>query len=211
MLGQVIVTGRIEHSEMIPNVVLSRILKGFPKAKTGGSDFILPLPNCEVEFFCASTKSLEFSISPTNYNGKVSEVSNRTVTSAEVLIRATESLWAGLEGVLKASWHSRRPRLKSCNLEDPHSLGVLLTRDTDSPLRSPGAKFSWWTSTLFAILAAGLVIWQLHQPESDARTSNLLSIVIGLGAVVAGIAIPTLINWRTWKKSFVWKYVRAMK
>jgi hypothetical protein len=211
MSGQVIVTGRIEHSKMLPDVVLSRILKSFPKVKSGGSDFILPLPNCEVEFFCASTTSLEFSISPTNYKGKVSEVSNRTVTSAEVLIRATESLWTGLEGVLRASWHSRRPRLKSCNLEDPHSLGVLLTRDTDSPLCSPGAKFSWWASVLLVTLTVGLVIWQLHQPESDARTSNLLGIIIGLGGIAVGIPIPTLINWRNWKKSFVWKYVRAVK
>jgi hypothetical protein len=207
MTSQIAINGKIRHKRMTQDEILRRIRLGFPNTKLGERDFVLYLNSSRVSFYCAGTGNLEFSITPVNPVGQSALVSERTVTSTEILIRAADELWPNLRRDLTAGIFKRRPELNMCNLEDPESLGVLLKRDRSSPLRSPGAKLAWVLSAFFLILALALTIWQLtsYKP-SGARTSNILTILTSLSVAAITVPAPILLNWFDWKKASVWKY-----
>ncbi|MEU6877963.1 hypothetical protein [Streptomyces sp. NPDC046712] len=199
----------IEHVEMDSAAVLTKVQTAFPRAAQGAMDFVVPLNDCEVEFYCTSTTALEFRVRA-SATGPSTSNSARSVTAVELLVRSTGVLWAGLEKALRGDGRKGRPTLARCVIEDPYSRGILLMCDMESPLRSTGARVGYVFSAFFTIVGVALIVWQFLTPHTASdREANLLGISLSLFVAAISIQIPPIINWREWKKELSWKYVRS--
>jgi len=193
---------------MTPDAVRDRVKRSFPRVLPGGADFYIQLNDCKVEFFCSSTTVLEFSIIPTDAANPNRTV--RAVTAAELLVRSTDTIWHGLQKSLRCGVLGKRPKMDRCAIEDSQSRSTLLVRDDRSPLVSPGAKVAYVASFLFAIVGAALIYWQLRDTGPvDSQGANILSIALSLGVAAFSMPVPIFVNWIQWRKSLVWRYVRA--
>jgi hypothetical protein len=196
---------------MNEDTVLSKVKTGFPKARIGGLDFIIPLDECEADFYRASSTELVFHIKPMYSAGSNGPNPARTVAAAEMLIRATDSLWSGLEGSLRTGMRKRyRPKLTRCSIEDTMSTTALLTYENRSPLLSAAAKVAYGFSLLYIIAAVVLAYWQFAIPNSkDVRQANVLGIALALLVAAVSTPVPVFMSWREWKSGLSWKYVRS--
>ncbi|MFC4033857.1 hypothetical protein ACFO3J_20580 [Streptomyces polygonati] len=198
----------IEHAEMDSAALLAKIQTAFPRAALGGLDFLVPLNDCEVQFYCMSTSALEFRVKATASSS--SGANARSVTAVELLVRSTGVLWAGLEKALKVGGRRGRPNLARCVIEDASYRGALLTCDMTSPMRSTGARVSFGLAAIFTLVGIGLIIWQFSTPHSGSdREANVLGISLSLFVSAIALPVPIFINWREWKKELSWKYVRS--
>ncbi|WP_214929840.1 hypothetical protein [Streptomyces sp. ISL-98] len=208
---QIIVSGLVEHSQMDAAQVLAKVQSRFPRASAAGLDFVVPLMDCEAEFFCVSSTNLEFRVKALVAGAAAASSSSRTVTAAEMLVRATESLWGGLEASLNSGRRRGRPTLVRCSIEDTQSRTTLLACETVSPLRSSGAKLAFAIGAVLTLAAIVLIFWQTVTPHSkEARESNILGISISLFVSAGLVQLPIFANWIEWKKELSWKYVRSV-
>jgi hypothetical protein len=209
MPSQITVSGRVQHKEMDAQAIINLLRKAFPRLEPSDYDFVIPLNDCRAQFFCTSTRCLEFRIQPETSSGPDRARSSKAVTAIEILVRSTDTLWDGMRNALGIKPFSRRPTL-DCVIEDTQSRTTLLVRESASPLRSPGAKVAYVISAIFCAATAFLILWQIHtrQPSKD-RITNILTVLLSLGVAALTIPVPILVNWREWKKALNWRYVRA--
>jgi hypothetical protein len=209
--SQIAASGTVHHSNMDEATVLARVKARFPKAALGGMDFMIPLGDCEVEFYRANSTVLEFHIKPLSSSGSTGPNPARAVTAAEMLVRATETLWFGLKQSLQTNGLGlRHPTLVRCSIEDTYTTTTLLARETRSPLLSSGAKVAYAFSTLYLAAAVILTYWQFTIPDPRAaREANVLGIALALLVAAVSTPVPVLMHWREWKGSLCWKYVRS--
>jgi hypothetical protein len=209
--SQIAASGTVYHSDMDEATVLAKVQARFPKVAVGGMDFIIPLGDCEAEFYRTNSTVLEFHIKPVSSSGSAGPNPSRAVTAAEMLVRATETLWFGLEqSLMTGRWRHRRPTLVRCSIEDIYTTTTLLARETQSPLRSSGAKVAYGFSALYIVAAVILTYWQFTTPNSrDVRQANVLGIALALVVAAVSTPVPVLMSWREWKGNLSWKYVRS--
>lgn len=211
--SQFTVSGTIHHPDMDAVAVLAKIKARFPNAAIGGMDFIIPLGDCEAEFFRAHSAELEFHVRPVSSRGLGGPNPARAVTATEMLVRATETLWFGLEKSLRTGgWRHRRPTLVRCSIEDVNTTTALLARETQSPLLSSGAKVAYIFSILYILAATILIYWQFMTPNSKGvRQANVLGISLALFVAAVSTPVPLFMSWREWKGNLSWKYVRSTR
>jgi len=209
--SQIAASGIIYHSDMDEATVLAKVKSRFPKAAIGGMDFVIPLGDCEAEFYRTNSTALEFHVKPVSSSGSTGAPNPaRAVTAAEMLVRATETLWFGLEQSLRTGRWKHRPTLKRCSIEDTYTTTTLLARETQSPLLSSGAKVAYAFSVLYLVAAIILTYWQFATPHSkDVRQANVLGIALALVVAAVSTPAPVFMSWREWKGSLSWKYVRS--
>jgi hypothetical protein len=209
--SQIAASGTIYHSDMDEETVLAKVKARFPKAARGGMDFVIPLGDCEAEFYRANSTALEFHVKPVSSSGSIGPNPARAVTAAEMLVRATETLWYGLEQSLRSrGWRHRRPTLVRCSIEDTYTTTTLLARETQSPLLSSAAKVAYTFSVLYVLAAVILAYWQFMTPSTkEARQANVLGIALALLVAAVSTPVPVFMSWREWKGSLSWKYVRS--
>jgi hypothetical protein len=209
MASQITVSGRIQHKHMDTTLLMKRVEECFPKLERSDADFVIPLADCRAEFFCTSSQSLDFRIAPSESDGAGRVTSSKAVTAIEMLVRSTDTLWVGMRRALKVRRLRRYPVLDRCVIEDTQSRSILLVRDSLSPLRSPGAKVAYIISFLFCIIGLALILWQLSRRQpADSRIANVITIAVSLGIAALSTPLPIVINWRDWKRTFAWRYVR---
>lgn len=209
MANQITVSGRIKHKHMNTDLLITSARKHFPKLELSDYDFVIPLADCRAQFFCNSTRSLDFRIVPNTSDGVNRASAARAVTAIEMLVRSTDTIWEGMRQALGSRRFWRKPTLDRCVIEDTQSRSVLLVRDSESPLRSAGAKVAYIMTGIFLAVGLALVLWQLKKHQTtDARTANILTITLSLGVAALATPLPILISWREWKKSFTWRYIR---
>jgi len=208
-VSQMTASGRIAHKHMDAETLITRLRNHFPKLERSAGDFVIPLGDCRAEFFCINSQHLDFRISPVASDGANRATTSKAITAIEMLVQSTDVLWEGLRSSLRHPRSRKFPTLIRCVIQDTQSRVPLLIHDSSSPLRSPGAKTAYAMSLIFCITGAFLVVWQLHTSEpSGARTANILAIALPIGVAVISTPAPILINWREWKKTFTWRYVR---
>ncbi len=215
MVSQVVVAGTLAHRRMTSVKLMDSVRVLFPALVLGGTggnsnpqpDFSIKLKDCIAEFFCLSTRNLDFVISVVEESTQQGKQQQRAVAATDTLVRTCDLMLTDMAIALKNPYTRRRPRLKQCEVQDPFSNSAILVRGVASPLKSVGAKISFGLAIFWLVTAGALTLWQVHTHQSsDSRRANILAIALALGVAAASTPVPIVINWREWKHSPAWRY-----
>jgi hypothetical protein len=174
-----VVSGRVRHPAMPPEKVEKALRKRFPGLVREALDFSLQRSSCNVEIFCNTTSTLDFTVT----------VTGAAVTppaTVALLVRETDSLNDALARAMKR-W-PRRGRVEFCVLEDSRSRSHLLTWKNEPPLRSAPAKLSYIICLALLALAGVLTYWVSQTPRFGATAYDLLA--LGLAIALPAVAVP---------------------
>jgi hypothetical protein len=174
-----VVTGRVHHRQMQPDQVHAVLCKHIPGLVVGTPDFSVDRNGCKVEFFCNTTTTLDYTVTPKSSGGP-------PPAAVTILAREAQSLNAAVLKGLGSRFN--RAEIKYCYLEDDRSRSRLLDWLGENPLSSRPAKFSYILCAIIAIVGAVLVYLMFRQPSSDSRTDSIISLIVGV--VLAMLAIP---------------------
>ena len=176
-----VVSGQVRHRQMEPGQVHAALGKHLPGLLISAPDFSVDRANCKVGFFCNTSSTLDFTVTVTAGTGPAP-------ATVALLVRETESLNAVLTKALTGGL--RKARVQYCVLEDERSRSNLLTWAWEPTLWSRPAKLSYVLCIALLILAGILVHGLLQQAPSDARSYNIVSLILAIGLPALTLPLP---------------------
>jgi hypothetical protein len=176
-----VVSGQVRHRHMQPDQVHTALAKQLPGLLISAPDFSIDRTDCRVQFFCNTSATLDFTV--------VLKVSGKPAPAAvAMLVRETEILTDALVDALGKRF--RKAKVRYCLLEDENSRSRLLSWVREAPLYSRPAKLSYFLCIGLLILAAVLVRGLLHQPASESRNYNIISLLLAICLPALTLPLP---------------------
>jgi hypothetical protein len=163
---------------MQPREVHNVLKQHIPGLIVTNPDFSVERNNCKIEFFCTTTTTLDFTVTPRTSGGPL---------PAGVAVLTREAQW--ISDVLLS--RLKKAEFGYCKLEDKTSKSNLLSWIAEPrPLLSRPAKYSYIICGILLAVAAILSYIMMQQPSGDTRTDNVILLLLAICLPAATLPLP---------------------